>query len=209
MTFRRLLLVVGVALLALGLAPGAISASLSGTLNSGSTFTGLGNLVTGYTLTSSATTGSGLFGTVAGWNLFILLTYVGAGGLTALWLRALGLPLPAALVGGLAFTLAPYRVAQSTGHLLGPISMLIPLALYGVERCLGDLRDRHIESVEILFAFTGLLREHCKHPHILAFGQVVGQFEKVEKTAGVIERWVQEYLEATNTLNELNAAASV
>ena len=73
-------------------------------------------------------------GTVAGWNVFVLLTYLGAGGLAALWLRALGLPLGAALVGGLAFALAPYRVAQSTGHLLGPISMLLPLALYGVER---------------------------------------------------------------------------
>ena len=75
-----------------------------------------------------------LFGTVAGWNVFVLLTYVGAGGLAALWLRALGLGLGPALVGGLAFALAPYRVAQSTGHLLGPISMLLPLALYGVER---------------------------------------------------------------------------
>ena len=34
-----------------------------------------------------------LLGTVAGWNVFVLLTYVGAGGLTALWLRALGLGL--------------------------------------------------------------------------------------------------------------------
>jgi NAD(P)H-dependent flavin oxidoreductase YrpB (nitropropane dioxygenase family) len=40
-------------------------------------------------------------------------------------------------------------------------------------------------------------------------GQVVGQFTKVEKSAAVIERWVQEYLEATATLNELNEAASV
>ncbi|MGB7508110.1 nitronate monooxygenase family protein [Mycolicibacterium hippocampi] len=40
-------------------------------------------------------------------------------------------------------------------------------------------------------------------------GQVVGQFQKVEKTSAVIERWVQEYLEATATLNELNEAASV
>ncbi|PRC44558.1 monooxygenase [Mycobacterium sp. ITM-2017-0098] len=40
-------------------------------------------------------------------------------------------------------------------------------------------------------------------------GQVVGQFTKVEKTSAVIERWVQEYLESTNTLNELNEAASV
>ena len=75
-----------------------------------------------------------LFGTVVGWNVFVLLTYIGAGGLAALWLRALGLGLGPALVGGLVFALAPYRVAQSTGHLLGPISMLLPLALYGVER---------------------------------------------------------------------------
>ena len=75
-----------------------------------------------------------VLGTVTGWNVFVLLTYVGAGGFAATWLRALGLPLGAALVGGLAFALAPYRVAQSTGHLLGPISMLIPLSLYGVER---------------------------------------------------------------------------
>jgi hypothetical protein len=75
-----------------------------------------------------------LLGTVAGWNVFVLLTYVGAGGFAALWLRTLGLGLGPALVGGLAFALAPYRVAQSTGHLLGPISIFLPLALYGVER---------------------------------------------------------------------------
>jgi NAD(P)H-dependent flavin oxidoreductase YrpB (nitropropane dioxygenase family) len=40
-------------------------------------------------------------------------------------------------------------------------------------------------------------------------GQVVGQFTKVEKTSAVIERWVQEYLEATGTLNDLNEAAGV
>ncbi|MDO9494383.1 MAG: nitronate monooxygenase family protein [Nocardioides sp.] len=38
-------------------------------------------------------------------------------------------------------------------------------------------------------------------------GQVVGQLTKVEKTATVIERWVQEYLDATTRLDELNAAA--
>ncbi|MGU3652193.1 nitronate monooxygenase [Mycolicibacterium sp. A43C] len=40
-------------------------------------------------------------------------------------------------------------------------------------------------------------------------GQVVGQFTKVDKTSAVIERWVQEYLEASNTLNEINEAATV
>ncbi len=38
-------------------------------------------------------------------------------------------------------------------------------------------------------------------------GQVVGQFAKVEKTAAVIERWVNEYLEATGRLEALNQAA--
>lgn len=40
-------------------------------------------------------------------------------------------------------------------------------------------------------------------------GQVVGQFNKVEKTSTVIERWVQEYLEATSTLEALNEASGV
>jgi hypothetical protein len=90
-----------------------------------------------------------LLGTVGGWNAFVLLTYVGAGGVAALWLRALGLELGPALVGGLAFALAPYRVAQSTGHLLGPISILLPLALYGVERRLTWLAAAALASIPL------------------------------------------------------------
>jgi hypothetical protein len=75
-----------------------------------------------------------LFGPVVAWNLFTLLSYVGAGGLTCAWLRALGLGRGPAIVGGLVFAIAPYRVGQSVGHLLGPISMLLPLALLGVEK---------------------------------------------------------------------------
>lgn len=75
-----------------------------------------------------------LFGPVVAWNLFVLLSYVGAGGLACAWLRALGLGRGPALVGGLVFAIAPYRVGQSVGHLLGPVSMLLPLALLGVEK---------------------------------------------------------------------------
>ncbi|MBA2331411.1 MAG: hypothetical protein H0V94_01290 [Actinobacteria bacterium] len=75
-----------------------------------------------------------LLGAVSAYNVFLLLTFVAAGALTTWWLRELGLPRGAALVGGLAFALAPYRVAQSTGHLLGPISLLLPLCLLLVER---------------------------------------------------------------------------
>jgi hypothetical protein len=77
-------------------------------------------------------------GTVGAWNAFILLSYLLAGGLACAWLRALGLPREAALAGGLVFALAPYRVAQSTGHMLGPVSALLALALFGLERA----RDR-------------------------------------------------------------------
>jgi hypothetical protein len=75
-----------------------------------------------------------VFGPVAGWNLLLLLTYLAAGGFAYLWLRELGLPRGAALVGGLAFELAPYRVAQSAGHLRGMIAVLLPLALWAFER---------------------------------------------------------------------------
>lgn len=73
-------------------------------------------------------------GTVMAWNAFILLTYLGAGAAAFAWLRELGLGRGAALAGGLAFSLAPYRVQQSTGHLLGPISLLLPLSLLAWER---------------------------------------------------------------------------
>lgn len=75
-----------------------------------------------------------LFGTVGAWNAFALLSYVGAGAAAAAWLRSLNLPLGAALVGGLAFALAPYRSIQTSGgHLLGPVAMLLPLSLWGLE----------------------------------------------------------------------------
>jgi hypothetical protein len=76
-----------------------------------------------------------LLGTVGAWNAFLLLGYLGAGGLTFLWLRSLGLGLAASAVGGLAFALAPYRAVQAgAGHLLAWISMLLPFSLWTWER---------------------------------------------------------------------------
>jgi hypothetical protein len=73
-------------------------------------------------------------GAVLAWNVFTLLTYSAAGGATCAWLRSLGLPRGAAFAGGLAFALAPYRVAQSAGHMLGPISLFLPLSLLAIEK---------------------------------------------------------------------------
>jgi hypothetical protein len=76
-----------------------------------------------------------VLGAIGAWNVFLLLGYVGAGGLTFLWLRSLGLGVAASLVGGTAFALAPYRAVQGgAGHLLAWIAMLLPLSLWAWER---------------------------------------------------------------------------
>ncbi len=75
-----------------------------------------------------------LFGLVGGWNALQLLVYVLAGAFACAWLRELGIPRGPALAGGLAFALAPYRAQQSVGHLLGPISIMLPLSLWAFER---------------------------------------------------------------------------
>jgi len=73
-------------------------------------------------------------GLVVGWNVLQILFYVLAGLAACAWLRELDLPRGPALAGGLAFAIAPYRVEQSVGHLLGPISILIPVSLWAFER---------------------------------------------------------------------------
>jgi hypothetical protein len=75
-----------------------------------------------------------LFGPVAAWNVLLLATIAAAGVLTYVWLRALRLPTAASLVGGLAFAIAPYRLVQSGGHLLGWAAVFLPLALWAFER---------------------------------------------------------------------------
>lgn len=74
------------------------------------------------------------FGPVVAWNLLLLGTIVAAGLLTYGWLRSLELGRFGAALGGLAFALAPYRLEQSAGHLLGWVAILLPLALLAVER---------------------------------------------------------------------------
>ena len=91
-----------------------------------------------------------LLGTVGGWNLLVLLSYVGAGLLTVAWLRELDVPRAAALVGGLAFALAPYRVAQlAAGHQLALVALLLPVALWAVERRLRWLAPLALASIPL------------------------------------------------------------
>jgi hypothetical protein len=74
------------------------------------------------------------FGPVVAWNILVLGGIVAAGLLTYGWLRALDVSEPAAALGGLAFAIAPYRIVQTGGHLLGWIAILLPLCLLAIER---------------------------------------------------------------------------
>lgn len=75
-----------------------------------------------------------LFGPVLAWNLLLILVAVACGLLTFAWLEELDLPPWSAALGGLAFAVAPYRLAQSGPHLLGWAAVFLPLALLASER---------------------------------------------------------------------------
>ena len=77
---------------------------------------------------------SAAFGDVWAYDLVVGLGFVLAGACACWWLRALGLGRPAALLGGVIFALMPYRVGQSTGHLLGLVAFLLPAHLLALER---------------------------------------------------------------------------
>ncbi|HEY7197528.1 MAG TPA: hypothetical protein VH306_10090 [Gaiellaceae bacterium] len=92
------------------------------------------------------------FGSVIAWNVLLLLLTAGAGLATYAWLRALDLPVAAALVGGLAFELAPYRLVQSGGHLLGWAAVFLPVALWAIERSRDSIYPRAARSWGFLAA---------------------------------------------------------
>ena len=75
-----------------------------------------------------------VLGDVWAYDLVVLLSFVLAGGMACWWLRSLGVSRAAALVGGAVFCLMPYRVGQSTGHLLGLVAFLLPATLLALER---------------------------------------------------------------------------
>jgi hypothetical protein len=114
-----------------------------------------------------------LFGAVGGWNAFVLLSYAAAGLLAFLWLESLGLPRLPALAGGLVFALAPYRAAQtSIGHLLAPVSMLLPLALWAIERRWAWIATAALASIPLsgqVHLALGAI------PFVLAYAYVRGQ----------------------------------
>jgi hypothetical protein len=126
-----------------------------------------------------------LFGPVVAWNLLLLGTIVAGGLLTYWWLRALELGPAGAFVGGLAFALAPYRLAQSGVHLLGWVAILLPLALLGIERAraAGSRRAAHAWGAVAALALVSVPLSGQVHlalgaiPFVVAYALV--RFERV------------------------------
>jgi hypothetical protein len=111
------------------------------------------------------------FGPVVAWNLLLLLTIVAAGLLTYGWLRALALTPAAAAAGGLAFAIAPYRLAQSGVHLLGWVAVFLPLALFAFERARSAGTGRRAHAWGALAALAVVSIPLSGQPH-LALGVV-------------------------------------
>ena len=124
------------------------------------------------------------FGPAWAYDVVLLLTYVLAGGFACWWLRSIGLPRGPALAGGVAFALAPYRVEQSTGHLLGMIAFLLPAMLLALERCRFVLAAAALAAIALsgqvhlalgavpLFALYAWLRLPQRRERLLALGGV-------------------------------------
>jgi hypothetical protein len=114
----------------------------------------------------------------------LLLTFLAAGGFTCWWLRSLGLGRAPAVLGGVVFALAPYRIQQSTGHLLGQISFLLPAMLLALERRRFVLAALALAAIPLsgqvhialgaipLFAAYALLRLGDRRGRLLAAGGV-------------------------------------
>jgi hypothetical protein len=127
-----------------------------------------------------------LLGAVLAWNLLGLALYVVAGGVTALWLRALGVSVGAAIVGGLAFAIAPYRVAQSTEHLLGPLSILLPAALWAWERERWWLAAAALASIPLagqLHLALGAVPFFVAYALVRGGGRRAGRLQRPDRTA--------------------------
>ena len=125
-----------------------------------------------------------LLGPVLAWNLLGLALYVVAGGVTALWLRALGVSVGAAIVGGLAFAIAPYRVAQSTEHLLGPLSIMLPAALWAWERERWWLATLALASIPLsgqLHLALGAVPFFVAYALVRGRGRRVGRLQRPER----------------------------
>ena len=61
---------------------------------------------------------------VVAWNVFTVLALAAGGWIACWWLRELRVGRGPALVGGLVFALAPYRLEQSTGHAAARVRLL-------------------------------------------------------------------------------------
>jgi hypothetical protein len=77
-----------------------------------------------------------LFGPVSGYNLIILASHVLSGYFAYLWILRLTKSRLAGVVAGLSFTLAPFRIAHSYGHLQLVSTQFLPLFFWALDNLL-------------------------------------------------------------------------
>ncbi len=96
-------------------------------------------------------------GSIIGYNLFFIFTFILASLCTYMWLKKVGLSSIAAFIGSIIFCLAPHRMAQVTGHLNGWIYFSFPLIMYLCESTARSNKIRYpiiLGTVILLLAMT-------------------------------------------------------
>lgn len=75
-------------------------------------------------------------GDIFAFNSLVILSFIFAGGSAYLLVKFYTKNIPAAIIGGIIFTLSPYRLGQLGGHANAFLSFLIPLLFYLIEMAL-------------------------------------------------------------------------
>jgi hypothetical protein len=138
-----------------------------------------------------------------GYNLLVLLSFPAAGLATALLVRRYGLGRGPALVAGVLFACAPYRVgALLGGHPAGMAYALVPLALWGLEGALAG------KAAGGLWCAAALAALAVMEPHFFYFAALGLPLYLLARVG--LPAWSREQLQVgggTATLAALVAAA--
>ena len=110
------------------------------------------------TLLSFLMLSSSPFGEIVSYNLWVFLSFTFAGLSAFLLIRFYTGDRLASLVGGLIFSLAPYRYAQLGGHTTGFLFFLVPLVVFFLEKALQRGSGRYGFLAGLTIFSLGLVR---------------------------------------------------
>ncbi len=114
-----------------------------------------------------------IFGTTIAYNAVLVLTYPLAAGATYLWLRATGIGRAGAIAGGLVMAFFPARVNRLFGHYVAWLVILVPVALWLIERAARSRTTRGRIWWSIGYAITLITIVQAGEFYFALFGALI------------------------------------